>query len=45
MTIEKIPFFSGCIESIANGFPVDEKQTQDIYNKIKVNIYCINNKL
>jgi len=36
MTLEKIPFFSGCIESIANGAPIEEKQTQEIYDKIKV---------
>jgi len=35
MTIEKIPFFSGCIESIANGSPIEENQTQEIYDKIK----------
>ncbi|ORX48118.1 hypothetical protein BCR36DRAFT_413269 [Piromyces finnis] len=39
MTIEKIPFFSGCIEAIANGFPIEEKQTQDIYDKIKKSLH------
>jgi len=38
MTIEKMPFFSGCIESIANGSPIEENQTQEIYDKIKVSI-------
>jgi len=42
MTIEKIPFFSRCIESLTNGSPIEEKQIQDIYDKIKQSLCKIN---